>query len=136
MRLTGSRRAVVRALARARRALLPEEVHARALARRSGLGIVTVYRTLALLESLGFVRRVHRDDGCHRYASTALSHGHHVVCRSCGRAAEFPGMENLEGLAREVARKTGFLIEGHVFGLTGLCPRCRRMSPSTHGSHK
>jgi Fur family ferric uptake transcriptional regulator len=87
---------------------------------------VTVYRTLALLESLGFVTRVHGEDGCHRYAPTGLAHGHHVVCRNCGRAAEFPGIENLAGLMREVERHTGFVIEGHVLGLTGLCPSCHR----------
>jgi Fur family ferric uptake transcriptional regulator len=129
LRRTRPRIAVARALAHAHRALLPEEIHARVIGRHSGVGIVTVYRTLALLESFGFVSRVHGEDGCHRYAPMGLAHGHHVVCRSCGRTAQFPGIENLEVLAREVARRTGFVVEGHVLGLTGLCPGCRRAAP-------
>ena len=43
-----------------------------------------VYRTLDLLSRLGFVRRIHTEEGCHGRASARLGHRHHLICRQCG----------------------------------------------------
>ncbi len=125
-RLTKPRLAVVRVLLEARGWLEPEEVLSRAKRYCASLGLVTVYRTLALLERLGVVRRIHLEPGCHGYAAAALSHGHHLVCRGCHHVVEFPGSEDLNPLIRQIARKTGFLVDDHLLELAGLCPQCRR----------
>lgn len=125
-RLTKPRRAVVRALLEARDWLRPEELLARARRYCPSLGLVTVYRTLSLLEELGIARRIHLEPGCHGYAPAGPGHSHHLVCRSCHQVVEFPGGEDLTPLIRQVSRKTGYLIESHLLELTGLCPDCRR----------
>ena len=124
-RLTRPRRAIVAALHQARSWLRPEDLLARARRTCPGLGLVTVYRTLTLLEGLGLVRRIHVEPGCHGYAPAGLKHGHHLVCRSCNRVLEFPGGEELEPLIHRLARRTGFVVEDHVLELTGRCARCR-----------
>jgi Fur family ferric uptake transcriptional regulator len=124
-RLTRPRQAVVRCLYEASSWLRPEEVLERARPHCHSLGLVTVYRTLGLLEELGLVRRIHVEPGCHGYAPAGLQHGHHLVCRSCHQVLEFPGSEDLDPLIDRISRKTGFLVEGHVLELTGRCPDCR-----------
>lgn len=124
-RLTRPRRAIVEALFAAGAWLRPEDLMARARPHCPGLGLVTVYRTLTLLEGLGLVRRIHVEPGCHGYAPAGLQHGHHLVCRSCHQVLEFPGSEDLQPLIERLARRTGFAVDDHVLELTGRCPECR-----------
>lgn len=124
-RVTRSRRAVIEVLRDAEDLMLPEEVLRRGQAWHPALGMVTVYRTLALLSELGLVRRIHLADECQGYAWAEYGHGHHIVCRSCQAAVEFPGDEDLVTLMEQVADTTGFSVEGHLLQLLGLCPQCR-----------
>ncbi len=124
-RVTRPRRAVVRALMDSDSWLRPEVIHQRARKQYAPLGLVTVYRTLELLEEHGFVRRIHLEDGCHGYALAELSHGHHLVCRGCQQVVEFAGTEEFQQLMDRMARRTGFVIEDHMLELLGLCPSCQ-----------
>jgi len=124
-RLTRSRRAVIEAMARAESCMRPEDVLLRAQESCPSLGLVTVYRTLRLLSELGHVRRVHFDNGCHGYAPSALTHGHHIICRNCQQVIEFPGSEAIGALIAQVEGQTGFAVEDHLLELMGLCPACR-----------
>ncbi len=125
-RRTRPRQAVVRALLEASGWLRPEEALSRARAYCPSLGLVTVYRALALLEGLGIARRIHVEPGCRGYVAASLTHGHHLVCRSCHQVVEFPGSEDLNPLIEHVSRTTRFVIEDHLLELVGLCPGCRR----------
>ena len=120
---TRSRRAVVEALCATPSGATPAKLRARGRAIHTPLGTVTVYRTLELLESLGLARRIHGEDGCTAWAPVSLAHGHHVICRGCGRAAEFEGCD-LEPLLRRVSARTGFRVSEHWLELFGLCPKC------------
>jgi Fur family transcriptional regulator, ferric uptake regulator len=83
-----------------------------------------VYRTLDILKDLGLVRRLHCEDGRSFYAEAGDKHGHHVLCRGCGSAAEFTGCA-IQGTLSSAARQTGFAVDGHWLEVFGLCPRCR-----------
>ncbi len=122
-RLTEPRQAVARVLVEANDWLRPEAILQRARRYCPSLGLVTVYRTLQLLESLGHVRRVHQEDGCHGFAHTEARHGHYLVCRRCQQVVEFEDC-GLDAKVRQMARRTGFQVDGHVLELTGLCPQC------------
>jgi Fur family ferric uptake transcriptional regulator len=124
-RLTLPRQAVARTLLEAEDWLRPEQVLDRAREHCPTIGLVTVYRTLALLEGLGIVRRIHVEPGCHGYALASLTHGHHLVCLSCHQVLEFPGGEDLAPLIDQISHQTGFVVEGHLLELTGRCPACR-----------
>jgi Fur family ferric uptake transcriptional regulator len=125
-RITRPRRAVVQALLEDEGHQNPAEVHARARAYCPTLGLVTVYRTLDLLAEMGFVRRIHTEDGCHGYASASRGHRHHVVCRACGSATEFEGCD-LSAFFEQVGRATGYRVDEHLLELVGLCPACQRL---------
>jgi Fur family ferric uptake transcriptional regulator len=131
-RLTEPRQAVARVLAEAQDWLLPEAILRRARRFCPSLGLVTVYRTLELLEGLGYIRRVHQPDGCHGFARTDGRHGHYLVCRECQQVIEFADCR-LDPMVRQVARRTGFQVEGHVLELVGLCPQCASRSAGKTG---
>jgi len=123
-RITAPRRAVMTALERAEAPLAAAELLRGAKAEYPRLGLVTVYRTLDLFQELGLVRRVHGDDGCHGYALASPGHHHAIVCRGCGRAAEFAGCQELRHLIQRAEDETGFRIDGHMLQLSGLCEEC------------
>ena len=124
-RLTTVRRAVIQVMATTTTPLSPHEVRRRGRLLQPALGLASVYRALDLLEELGFVRRVHQEDGCHGYMPASPGHQHTILCRSCGHAAEFPGSEDLDGLVARVQRDTGYRVEDHLLQLVGVCPECQ-----------
>jgi Fur family ferric uptake transcriptional regulator len=123
-RITQPRRAVIRVLLEDEGYASPSEIRERATDYYPGIGKVTVYRTLDLLSRLGFVRRIHTEEGCHGHASAALGHRHHLICRQCGNVVEFNGCDLSSFLSR-LSGETGYLIEKHMLELVGLCPECR-----------
>jgi len=123
-RVTAPRRAVVRVLQSAEAWLPPDAVHARAAEICPSIGLVTVYRTLALLTELHLVQRVHREGGCHGYALGEIGHGHHLVCQRCHKVVAFADCD-LEGLVEKLESETGFMVEAHVLEMVGVCPSCQ-----------
>lgn len=126
-RLTRARRAILEALAAGESHMTPEELHRQARRRHRALGLVTVYRTLALLEKLNLVQRVHQGTlGCHSFIAVRLptGHHHHLVCRTCGRVEEFPDCA-LDDVLRRLQARTGFAIESHHVEVVGRCPECQ-----------
>jgi len=123
-RLTQSRRAVWQVLQGNSGYLSPHEIHKRGRALHPSLGLVTVYRTLEMLDELGLVRRVHGQGNCHGYARANSATGHYLVCHQCGQVAEFP-CEGMEGIIEAVQQRSGFTVEEHLLELVGLCPICQ-----------
>jgi Fur family ferric uptake transcriptional regulator len=110
-RITRPRLAVIRALLEDDGHLSPSEVRERASAHHPNVGLVTVYRTLDLLDQMGFVRRIHADH-------------HHLICRHCGATVEFDGCD-LSPFLDRVGRETGYAIEDHLLELVGVCSTCQ-----------
>jgi Fur family transcriptional regulator, ferric uptake regulator len=135
---TRARRAVLAALCEAGGQASSAELLALGRAHHTDLGLVTVYRTLEILLSLGLVRKLHLDEGCHIFALSLAGkhgearssdlgdhgHGHHVICRSCGRAVEFEGCD-LGSVVTAVEAQTGFRVREHWLEMFGVCPACQ-----------
>lgn len=124
-RITAPRLVVMAVLCGASEPLAPNEIWEQGRRVHCTLGLVTVYRTLALLEKFCWVRRVHREDGCHGYLLSSTGHSHAIICGDCGRAAEFSGTDDLGDLIAEVEASTGYRVDSHLLQLSGLCAECR-----------
>jgi Fur family ferric uptake transcriptional regulator len=105
--------------------LSPQSIYQRAVDQDEDIGLVSVYRTLELLTGLSLVRRVHGQADCHGYVLASPGHHHHLVCRGCERAVEFSGGDDLSVLLQRIEGETGFLVDGHLLQLFGLCPECQ-----------
>ena len=123
-RLTKACKAVVEIITESPRALTPLEVFDSARQNYPALGLVTVYRTLEKLESLGLVQRVHQEIGCNAYLPQAKGHQHLIICTTCGRAEYFTG-DDLDFLYERVRKNFGYLVRDHWLQLSGLCSHCQ-----------
>ena len=122
LRLTAQRQLVLEAVHELGHAT-PDRVHAKVSETAAGVNITTIYRTLELLEELGLVTHAHLSHGAPTYHTVAEDQHVHLVCRQCRSVVEVPsGM--LNGLAGDLERERGFLVDvGHV-ALFGVCSQC------------
>ena len=124
-RLTESRLAVLEALERTEGAALNvQQILERAQQRCATLGKATVYRTLECIEMLGVVRRVHDQNGCHRYVASSHQGQPLLVCTHCGCVQMAPPVL-LEEVNRLLQETCGYLLEAAAFQFAVVCPNCR-----------
>ncbi len=124
LRATRQRTAVRAALADGDQFRSAQELHAALRERGAGVGLTTVYRTLAAFAETGEVDAITREDGETVYRRCAESgHHHHLVCRECGRTAEVAGPA-VERWADRVAAEHGYTEVAHTLEIFGRCPNC------------
>lgn len=126
LRLTQPRRAVMSILEAASVPLSPQTIHQRASEIQEDISLVTVYRTLELLNDLDMVRRVHGPVECHGYVLSSPGHHHHLICTNCEKTIEFSGGDEIQTLLDRIQMETGFKINHHLLQLFGLCGECQR----------
>jgi Fe2+ or Zn2+ uptake regulation protein len=124
MRITAQREAIVEILLQSEKALEPIEVYDLTRQKHPSLGMVTVYRTMECLEELGLLRKVHQDSGCNKYLKVKEGHHHLMVCRKCGKAIYFKGLD-MEAQFENIAHQYDFDLEEHWLQLNGLCQQCK-----------
>lgn len=91
------------------------------------IGMVTVYRTLDMLDKLGLACKVHAGGDCHSYKINTVERHHHLLCSGCGAVTNFNCYEKeLAELEGKIAAETGFAIKNHVLEFTGYCRKCRQ----------
>jgi Fur family ferric uptake transcriptional regulator len=124
-RLTGPRQAILRILQNHPHPLSNKDIHA---ALPPGVcDIVTVYRSLHLLEAMGLVQRYDFGDGTARFEIARgehHGHHHHLICTRCATIVELDDCLAAEWEAR-IARESGFRQVTHKLEFFGLCPRCQ-----------
>ena len=102
------------------RPLGPAEVLEAGREHVEGLGIATVYRTIASLVEAEWLIPVELPGEPPRYEVAGQAHHHHFRCRGCDRVFEIHGCPgSLEHLAPK-----GFRLERHEVVLYGLCGTC------------
>lgn len=95
------------------------------LSRVPEVGRATVFRTMKLLSEMDVLCRVLLDDASLRYrVSHRQDHHHHLVCVSCASVQELDACIDPEVLS-DLARTTGYEIEGHWLEFFGRCTACR-----------
>jgi Fe2+ or Zn2+ uptake regulation protein len=124
-RITRPRRVILEVIASSERPLTPAEIYDKARARSSGIGLVTVYRTVEKLQALQLVDRVHDLGQCQTIFRGTLGHQHLMVCTRCGHSTYFDGLE-IEKEFSAIGRALGFEVTDHWLQLSGLCQDCRK----------
>lgn len=128
-RMTGPRRAVLRALADRTEHLSAEEIVTAVTAVDPTVHRASVYRTLDALSDLGVVQHVHVGHGGTAYHLVGDGGAHlHAQCRSCGAVRDLPP-DLLDGPARRLAGEFGFVLDPDHVALSGQCASCASASP-------
>lgn len=124
-KITPQRRAVLYTIADNRDHLTPIDIYEKVSLQHPGIGLVTIYRTLDILDKLGLICEVHSGGNCRSYLLRRPSeHHHHLVCSSCGTVADFTECD-LSELAERLSNETGFKIDGHILEFSGRCVNCQ-----------
>jgi Fur family ferric uptake transcriptional regulator len=84
----------------------------------------TVYRTLALLEEAGMLRKVARPNDREVYEHDYGYPQHdHFICSKCGELIEFRN-QAISDILEELAARHGFRMTGHRLEVYGVCDKC------------
>jgi Fur family ferric uptake transcriptional regulator len=124
LRSTRQRLAVLQALAAEPNDATAQEIYAWLAKRGEGIGLATVYRTLALLNRHGIVDALAHRPGELCYRLCGEGHHHHLVCGECHRVVELDDCDLGDWLSR-LAVKHEFAISAHTVEVTGICADCR-----------
>jgi Fur family transcriptional regulator, ferric uptake regulator len=89
--------------------------------------LVTIYRSMHLLEKMGMVKRFDFGDGVSRFELVGENddgHHHHLVCTKCALVVEIGECFPSE-IERRIAAANGFKAVTHKLEFFGLCPDCQ-----------
>lgn len=126
-RRTKPRKAVVSILADSRYVLGPQAVYEKAREIYPKLGLVTVYRTIEMLEELDLIQRVHQPSGCQGFIAAFSGHQHLLICQQCGGVEYFEGdHEGIDILIKDIERRSQYKVKEHWLQLMGVCSACQR----------
>lgn len=126
LRVTRQRRLILELAWAIGRHFSAEALYARARARDATVSRATVYRTLALLYSAGFLSGLDSGRGEMLYEHILGHHHHdHMICLRCGQIIEFHS-EVIERIQLEEAARRRFRVESHTLNLVGTCASCAR----------
>ena len=120
LRMTREREELLAAIFHAPRHFEAEDL-IRTLKRRDGrVSRATVYRTLALLEECGILRKSLFGRNRHFFESVVgRRHHDHLICIRTGKIIEFED-ERIEQMQEEICRKYGFKMVDHVHEIFGI----------------
>lgn len=126
-KLTPQRRCIVETLMNAKgKHMSSEEIYDEVKQSCPEIGLATVYRTLQMLDKIGFTTKLNLDDGCVRYELSidrnAHNH-HHLVCKQCGKIIEVEE-DLLDILEDKIENSYNFKIDDHDVKFYGICSDC------------
>lgn len=124
-KLTRQRRAILDTIIRNHSHLTPAVVYEQTSKRYPNIGLVTVYRTLDLLDQLGFICEVHSHGSCRSYMMRrSSSHHHHLLCSDCQVVVDFTDCD-IAQMEERIAHQVGFKIDSHMVEFVGRCRDCQ-----------
>jgi Fur family transcriptional regulator, ferric uptake regulator len=92
------------------------------------LSRATIYRTLALLQGGGILRRVQLIEGTLHYELARPNDPHHhLICRRCGSVQEVTDA-TLTRAVTDAVQRSHFAAEEVSLRVRGLCSKCRGSS--------
>ena len=125
MRWTPQRRVILDVLFQSAGHVSAAELVERVQARDPDAPPSTVYRTLDMLERLGYVRHSHGRDGREEYHVLPKEEHAHLVCDQCGGTWEVQPAE-LRGFIGTLAKNRSFTVNLSHLTISGRCAACAK----------
>ena len=123
-RLTPQRMAVIKTLIGNREHLNAEQIYERVREDFPMTSLATVYKTVTVLKEMGEIQEI-SFDGEGKHFDGGSSHPHpHLICIRCRRIEDLD-IADWSLLPADIARQTGYRIEGHRLDFFGVCPACQ-----------
>jgi Fur family ferric uptake transcriptional regulator len=125
LRWTPQRRLLLEVLSGAEGHVTGSEIVERCRERDPETTPSTVYRTLDVLEALGYLHHSHGPDGREEFHVLPAAEHAHLQCIGCGGTWEIPA-EETAGLVRDLATAHGFRVDVGHLTIAGTCASCAR----------
>ena len=123
IKITKQRKSILEILENIDKPLAAEEIHTR-LSDDTDMDLSTVYRNLNLLEEKNVLLKSSAN-GISFYQLNNEDHKHFITCNICHKKfiIENCPVHDLEDIIED---ETGFIIKGHNFEFSGICPDCQK----------
>jgi len=128
LRWTPQRRTLVEVLSRASGHVTGAELVERCRSVDPTTTPSTVYRTLDVLEDLGYVSHHHGIDGREEFHVLPIEAHGHLHCRSCGGSWQIEPDE-ADAIAALFDRERAFAVDRSHVTITGRCASCASQEP-------
>ena len=123
-RVTPQRAVILETIAHLKRHSSANEVFDLARERLPGLNLVTVYRTLDMLQRAGLIDLLAASGDSMRFSLRDQSNTHgHLQCRVCGSIFEIPA-QHFSNMLEEIENRYQFKVESDHLTLQGICSDC------------
>jgi len=129
LRWTPQRRTLVEVLSRTNGHVTGSELVERCRAVDPATIPSTVYRTLDVLEELGYVQHGHGPDGREEFHVLPNARHGHLHCERCGTTWEITEQEGAD-VVSSLARTRDFAVDLSHVTIVGLCAHCRAAAGS------
>ena len=133
LRWTTQRMRILEVLEEAEGHVTGSELVERCRERDPGTTPSTVYRTLDVLEELGYLSHSHAASGREEFHVLPVAEHAHLECRMCGETWELDA-EEAASVVAPVARRHGFVADVGHLTILGRCAACARPSPAESGA--
>jgi Fur family ferric uptake transcriptional regulator len=104
--------------------LSPLEIYQNLLKKRKKIGLTSIYRSLELFESLGFVFKIVNGSNVKYKLCESENHHHHIICKACGNVAEL-NFCDISDWSKKVTESTGYQVVDHQLNFYGFCKACK-----------
>jgi Fur family peroxide stress response transcriptional regulator len=121
LKITPQRLAVYEILLRRKDHPTVEEIYEEVKEIYPFVSLATVYRTVEILEELGFIKRVAYWGSSVRYDANVQEHDH-LVCVMCGAILDLKA----DAGCRVPEEVNGFKVLSSSLYIYGVCPSCRK----------
>ena len=122
--LSHPRLLIYRELSSAPSPLSPLEIYQTLLKKKRKIGLTSIYRSLDLFESLGFVFKMVNGSNVKYKLCESENHHHHIVCKACGSVVEL-NFCDISDWSKKVTESTGYQVVDHELNFYGLCKSCK-----------
>jgi Fur family ferric uptake transcriptional regulator len=123
LKRSAQREVILDAFLRAGRHVSVEELLRIVRRRRADVGRTTIYRSLKLFKEAGLASELTYGGEARFEPLWNRDHHDHFICGTCGEIFEFKSPE-IEHIQETIARRIGFVIEGHRHHILGRCRKC------------
>ena len=123
LRVTKNRKIILEALQKEANPISAEELFDK-LKVENDMDLSTIYRNLNILEEKSVLLKTTNLDGLNYYQLNNSDHKHFITCNNCHKKFVIENCP-VHDLEEKIEKETGFVINGHNFEFTGLCPDCQ-----------
>ena len=123
LKVTKNRKIILKSLQKEENPISAEELFDK-LKRENEIDLSTIYRNLNILEEKGVLLKTTNLDGINYYQINNSNHKHFLTCNNCHKKFVIEDCP-IHELEEKIEKETGFIINGHNFEFTGICPDCQ-----------